>query len=80
MIDNVSFFFQVKDFEKQKMEEFFKVNEYIVGSYDKLDGFVKLNKVIEEKGSCNRIFYFVLFFFVYETVILNFKVVCMFKG
>lgn len=62
------------------MEEFFKVNEYIVGSYDKLDGFVKLNKVIEEKGSCNRIFYLVFFFFVYETVILNFKVVCMFKG
>lgn len=62
------------------MEEFFKVNEYIAGSYDKPDGFAKLNKAIEEKGSCNRIFYLALPPSVYETVTLNLKAVCMSKG
>eukprot|EP00105_Crassostrea_gigas_P011810 XP_011427632.1 PREDICTED: glucose-6-phosphate 1-dehydrogenase [Crassostrea gigas] len=73
-------FMKVKDSEKQKMEEFFKVNEYIAGSYDKPDGFAKLNKAIEEKGSCNRIFYLALPPSVYETVTLNLKAVCMSKG
>ncbi|XP_048740576.2 glucose-6-phosphate 1-dehydrogenase-like isoform X2 [Ostrea edulis] len=73
-------FMKVKDDEKQKLEEFFKVNEYVAGSYDKPDGFSRLNKAIEEKGSCNRIFYLALPPSVYESVTLNLKAVCMSKG
>lgn len=80
MKNNLYLFFKVKDSEKQKLEEFFKVNEYIAGNYDKPDGFAKLNKAIEEKGSCNRIFYLALPPSVYETVTLNLKAVCMSKG
>ena len=75
-----SFSLKVKDSEKQKLDEFFKVNEYIAGGYDKPDGFAKLNKAIEEKGSCNRIFYLALPPSVYESVTLNLKAVCMSKG
>lgn len=72
--------FQVKDNEKEKLEQFFKLNEYQAGSYDGPGDFSKLNKVIEQKGDCNRLFYLALPPSVYESVTLNLKATCMSKG
>ncbi|KAK3102256.1 hypothetical protein FSP39_009955 [Pinctada imbricata] len=73
-------FMKIKDSEKNKVEEFFKLNSYIAGSYDRPDGFAKLNKAIEQIGACNRLFYLALPPSVYESVTLNIKAVCMAKG
>lgn len=66
--------------EETKLKEFFKLHEYVTGSYDKTEDFHKLNKAIEQKGSCNRLFYLALPPSVFETVTLNIKAVCMAKG
>ena len=68
---------QVKPGEEEKLKEFFKLNEYVAGAYDKTEGFGHLNKVIVAKGSCNRLFYLALPPSVYESVTLNLKAVCM---
>lgn len=72
--------FQVKEGEEKKVEQFFKINEYIAGSYNGPADFARLNKAIEEKGSCNRLFYLALPPTVYESVTLNLKATCMSKG
>ncbi|CAG5118867.1 unnamed protein product [Candidula unifasciata] len=66
--------------EEGKLKEFFKLNEYVAGSYDKTEDFQKLNKAIEQRGSCNRLFYLALPPSVFETVTLNIKALCMAKG
>ena len=63
--------------EEEKLKEFFKLNEYVAGTYDKTEGFGHLNKAILTKGSCNRLFYLALPPSVYEAVTLNIKAVCM---
>ncbi|XP_055881861.1 glucose-6-phosphate 1-dehydrogenase-like isoform X1 [Biomphalaria glabrata] len=73
-------YMKVKDSETEKLKEFFKLNEYVAGSYDKTQDFVQLNKAIEQKGSANRIFYMALPPSVFEAVTLNIKAVCMSKG
>ena len=73
-------YLQVKDGDEQKLEEFFKLNEYIPGNYDAAGDYAKLNKAIEQKGSCNRLFYLALPPTVYESVTLNLKATCMSKG
>ncbi|CAG2202422.1 G6PD [Mytilus edulis] len=73
-------FMKVKNGEEQKVEQFFKINEYIAGSYDSPGDFSKLNKAIEQKGSCNRLFYLALPPTVYESVTLNLKATCMSKS
>ena len=57
-----------------------KINKYCPGSYDKASDFSQLNKLIEEHGSCNRLFYLALPPSVYESVTLNIKATCMAKG
>lgn len=71
---------QVATGEETKLKEFFKLNDYVNGSYDKTEDFQKLNKAIEQKGSSNRLFYMALPPSVYESVTLNIKAVCMAKG
>ena len=70
----------MKEGEEEKLKEFFKCNDYIAGSYDRSDDFMRLNKAIGERGSCNRLFYLALPPSVFETVTLNLKAVCMSKG
>ena len=76
----IKIYWQIKEGEEPKLKEFFKLNDYIAGSYDKTEDFVRLNKAIEEKGSCNRLFYLALPPSVFESVTLNVKAVCMSKG
>ncbi|XP_005097862.1 glucose-6-phosphate 1-dehydrogenase isoform X2 [Aplysia californica] len=73
-------YMKVKEGEEDKVKAFFKLNDYVAGSYDKTEDFMRLNKAIEEKGSCNRLFYLALPPSVFETVTLNLKAVCMSKG
>ncbi|XP_050412053.1 glucose-6-phosphate 1-dehydrogenase isoform X2 [Patella vulgata] len=72
-------FMKVQKGEESKLEDFFKLNQYIAGSYDKTEGFAALNKAIEQKGGPNRLFYLALPPSVYEQVTLNLKAVCMTK-
>ncbi|KAK3609070.1 hypothetical protein CHS0354_011829 [Potamilus streckersoni] len=73
-------FMKVKDTEADKVKQFWKINQYISGNYDKASDFSRLNKAIEEKGSANRVFYLALPPSVYESVTLNLKATCMSKG
>ena len=70
----------MKSGETKKLDEFFKLNEYLSGSYDKAGDFSKLNKLIEEKGGAHRLFYLALPPSVFEKVTLNIKAVCMAQG
>ncbi|ESO99360.1 hypothetical protein LOTGIDRAFT_231049 [Lottia gigantea] len=72
-------FMKVEKDEEKKLEEFFKLNSYVSGAYDKTEAFSALNKAIDAKGSCNRLFYLALPPSVYESVTLNIKAVCMSK-
>ncbi|XP_064607109.1 glucose-6-phosphate 1-dehydrogenase-like isoform X2 [Liolophura sinensis] len=73
-------FMKVKKGEEAKYEEFQKKNKYVQGSYDGTQDFSKLNKAIEEIGSCNRLFYLALPPSVFQSVTLNLKAVCLAKG
>lgn len=73
-------FMKVQKGEEEKLKEFFKLNTYVPGSYDKTEDFVRLNKVIDEKGSVNRLYYLALPPSVFQVVTLNLKAVCMSKG
>lgn len=73
-------YMKVKEGEEKQVDKFFKINEYIAGSYESPGDFAKLNKAIDEKGSCNRLFYLALPPTVYESVTLNLKATCMSKG
>ena len=77
VMSNQTLWLQVKPGEEEKLKEFFKLNEYVAGTYDKTEGFGHLNKAILNKGSCNRLFYLALPPSVYEAVTLNIKAVCM---
>jgi len=61
------------------LQEFFKLNDYVAGDYEKTSSFSALNKAIEKKGNANRIFYLALPPSVYESVSRNIKAVCMAK-
>nr|KAG5711455.1 hypothetical protein BaRGS_025882 [Batillaria attramentaria] len=73
-------YMKIRQGEEEKLKEFFKLNEYVAGGYDKPDGFAALDKAIVNKGSCNRLFYLALPPSVYEAVTLNIKALCMAKG
>ncbi len=73
---------QVKDGEEAKVEEFWKCNSYVAGSYDTKRDFEILNQEmsrIEEKLSrhCNRLFYLALPPSVFEPVTSMIKATCM---
>ncbi|KAL5015047.1 hypothetical protein ScPMuIL_009317 [Solemya velum] len=73
-------YMKVKEGEEEKVKAFFKVCEYVSGQYDHPKDFSRLNTAIEQKGSCNRLFYLALPPTVFEPVTLNLKALCMSKG
>jgi len=72
---------KVKDAEKARAEEFFKLNSYVAGSYDKDADFEKLNAHItdfqSDKITVNRLFYLALPPTVYQNVTSHIKASCM---
>lgn len=57
------FCLKVKEDEKEKLEEFFKINHYVSGAYDSPAAFENLNTEItklETTNECDRIFYLAL--------------------
>lgn len=56
-------YMKVKEDEKEKLEEFFKINHYVSGAYDSPAAFENLNTEItklETTNECDRIFYLAL--------------------
>jgi len=62
----------VHDDQKDRLDEFFKLNSYVAGSYNKTEDFEKLNNEIKKLesavGPANRLFYLALPPSVYEDV------------
>ncbi|XP_045166383.2 glucose-6-phosphate 1-dehydrogenase X-like isoform X1 [Mercenaria mercenaria] len=73
-------FLKVSEEEQEKYKEFVKINKYCAGQYDKTSDFSRLDKMINDVGNCNRLFYLALPPSVYETVTLNLKATCMSKS
>ena len=74
---------QVKDDERAKLDEFWKLNHYVAGSYDKAADFQNLDKKMEEIGNkhtVNRLFYLALPPTVYANVSDQIHKNCMAKG
>ncbi|GAB1605123.1 glucose-6-phosphate 1-dehydrogenase-like isoform X1 [Argonauta hians] len=70
-------FMKVKSEEMDKLQNFFKINEYMSGQYDSKEDFIKLNTMIEAKGECNRIFYLALPPTVFKPATAQIKNHCM---
>jgi len=76
------FFLQVQSNEQAKYEEFWKLNDYVAGSYDGRAGFEALNEkmsCLENDKHANRIFYLALPPSVFDEVTINIKEICMSK-
>jgi len=70
----------LKEGEDAKIEEFWKINSYVKGSYTEADAFKNLNKEllkIEGKVTGNRLFYLALPPSVFAPVTTNIKGCCM---
>lgn len=75
-------YMQVRDGEEILYEEFWKLNEYIAGSYDQRRDFELLNQSLEqfENGPhANRLFYLALPPSVFKPVTQSIKQTCMAK-
>ncbi|GFV39354.1 glucose-6-phosphate 1-dehydrogenase [Trichonephila clavipes] len=73
-------YMKVKDDQKQLLNQFFMVNSYVSGAYDKSDDFEKLNghmKKLENASPSNRLFYLALPPTVFSIVTENLKLKCM---
>lgn len=70
-------YMKVKSDETGKYEMFWKMNEYIAGSYDSREDFELLNRELRKQNSANRIFYLALPPNVFETVTVHIRAVCM---
>jgi len=70
---------QVAAEEKKKLDEFFAINSYIQGSYDKAADFKKLNDEMVKlaKSGANHLFYMALPPSTYESVATMIKASCM---
>lgn len=71
---------QVKPEEKEAVENFWKANIYVAGSYDTRRDFELLNQEIgklEKNAAANRIFYLALPPSVFESVTTNIRNACM---
>ena len=72
---------KVKEEDKVKLDEFFAVNHYVPGAYDKQESFENLNKEIERLcGQCNRLFYLALPPSVYKPVTTHIQATCKASG
>ncbi|XP_013794417.1 glucose-6-phosphate 1-dehydrogenase-like [Limulus polyphemus] len=75
-------YLKVKDEEKEQVNNFFKMNHYVSGSYDKPEDFQQLNEEIskfELANHCNRLFYLALPPNVFQSSTSNIKAHCMAK-
>ncbi|EDV30686.1 uncharacterized protein Dana_GF14919 [Drosophila ananassae] len=73
-------YMKVQPNEETKYEEFWALNDYVIGSYDNSSGFELLNRqltLMENKNRANRIFYLALPPSVFEDVTVNIKQNCM---
>lgn len=73
-------YMKVKPDEAKKYEEFWKLNHYVAGSYDKQESFKLLNDELQkyEQGEiAHRLFYLALPPSVFENVTQHLRVVCM---
>ena len=72
---------QVSELEKEKLEQFWKVNSYVAGSYDKETDFKNLDLHLTRlSATACRLFYLALPPSVYETVSSKIKAACMTKS
>ena len=74
---------KIKEGEKEKVNQFFKINYYVPGSYDKVDDFKVLDeqiKKLEKSGKGHRLFYLALPPSVYADVTTMIKQACMARG
>lgn len=71
---------KVKDDERERYEQFWKLNHYVAGTYtDRID-FEKLNQELskfDSQSSANRLFYLALPPSVFETVTVHIRNTCM---
>lgn len=73
-------YMKVKSAEKERYEEFWKINYYISGQYDSRRDFEILNQELcafEKRPVANRLFYLALPPSVYEPVTVHIKEACM---
>ncbi|CAH2104839.1 unnamed protein product [Euphydryas editha] len=73
-------YIKVRPGEEKKLEEFWKANDYVTGSYDKRTDYELLNQHISkfEKGpTANRIFYLAVPPTVFEDVTVNIRNACI---
>lgn len=76
-------YMKVQPNEHAKYEEFWKLHDYVAGSYDGSKGFVALNQkmsTLENNEHANRIFYLALPPSVFDEVTVNIKEICMSKN
>lgn len=79
---NMMPYVKLKDGQKQKLEEFFKVNHYVAGAYDNPEDFQRLDEEItklEVGTQANRLFYLALPPTVFQVVTKNLHAHCMGK-
>jgi glucose-6-phosphate 1-dehydrogenase len=74
-------FMKVKDEEKEKYEQFWKLNQYAAGSYTERRDFEMLNQTLSKfdtsDGAANRLFYLALPPSVFEAVTVHIRNTCM---
>jgi glucose-6-phosphate 1-dehydrogenase len=71
---------KVKEDEKEKYEQFWKINTYVAGSYTERRDFEMLNQEMgknDSQSNANRLFYLALPPSVFETVTVNIRNTCM---
>jgi glucose-6-phosphate 1-dehydrogenase len=71
---------KVKDDEKERYEQFWKLNHYIAGSYTERIDFEMLNQELskfDNLSSANRLFYLALPPSVFEAVTIHIRNTCM---
>lgn len=73
---------KVKDDERERFDEFWKINHYVKGSYDTRRDFEFLEQELSKLGGAkaNRIFYLALPPSVFDMVTTHLKGCCMAKG
>lgn len=70
---------KVKSDEAEKYEEFWKLNHYVAGAYDKVQSFNLLNEELqkyEQEEIAHRLFYLALPPSVFESVTLRLRTIC----
>ena len=73
-------YMKVKDDEKEKYEQFWKINYYVAGSYTERRDFEMLNQEMSKHdnlSTANRLFYLALPPSVFESVTVNIRNTCM---